>query len=88
MTTKDIFKIQETTSTEKLVLLYLHQRGCSKKHIEVKFVEIMENCNISRSSVNRALKGLENKELIDVFYQAGYVYAKHIKIMLEDKEAC
>jgi DNA-binding MarR family transcriptional regulator len=88
LTVKEIFKVQETTSTEKLVLLYLYQRGCTKKHIEVKHADIIENCNISQSSVNRALKGLENKKLIDVCYQSGYTYAKHIKIILGNKEAC
>lgn len=82
MTVKEIFKVQETTSTEKLVLLYLYQRGCAKKHTEVKHADIIENCNISQSSVNRALKGLESKNMIDVFYQVGYTYAKHIKITL------
>ncbi|ENL4423735.1 MULTISPECIES: hypothetical protein [Bacillus cereus group] len=86
MTVKEIFKVDYTTSNEKLVLLYLQHRGCGKKHTEVKHEEIIKSCNISQSSVNRALKGLENKELIDVFYQRGHSQAKHIKIIRTDKE--
>lgn len=88
MTQDDVFAVQETTSTEKLILLYLHKRGCSKKHIEVKIDDIAYNCNLSRSSVTRALKGLEVKKIIDIFYQSGYIYAKHIKITLGKEEAC
>lgn len=88
MTQDDVFAVQETTSIEKLVLLYLHKRGCSETHVEVKFEDIMKNCNISRSSVKRALKGLEAKKIIDIFYQSGYIYAKHIKITLGKEEAC
>ncbi|MCQ6530733.1 helix-turn-helix domain-containing protein [Bacillus mycoides] len=86
MTVKEIFKVEHTTSTEKLVLLYLQHRGCGKRHTEIKHEEIIKSCNISQSSVNRALKGLESKGLIDVLYQRGYSLAKHIKLINNDKE--
>ncbi|MCE9706605.1 hypothetical protein GFH33_31420 (plasmid) [Bacillus thuringiensis] len=88
MTVKQVFDIKEVTQTEKLVLIYLYQRGCEKKHTEVKHADIIEKCNISQSSVNRTLKSLESKSLIDVFYQSGYKQAKHIKITLEKEKAC
>lgn len=88
MTTKEIFKVKETTPTEKLVLLYLHQQGCGKQHKKIKIEDVIENCNLSRSSVGRAFKGLEEKGLTDVFYQRGKNQAKHIKIILKDKEVC
>ncbi|MGA4501715.1 MULTISPECIES: MarR family transcriptional regulator [Bacillus] len=88
MTVKQVFDIKELTQTEKLVLIYLYQRGCAKGHKVVKHADIIEKCSISQSSVNRALKSLESKNLIDVFYQIGYRQAKHIKITLGKEEAC
>lgn len=86
LTIKDIFEVQETTPTEKLVLLYLHQQGCAKQHKKIKIEDVIEHCNLSRSSVGRAFKGLEEKGLTDVFYQRGKNQAKHIKIIFKDKE--
>ncbi|HDR4863383.1 hypothetical protein ACS47_04905 [Bacillus cereus] len=86
MTTQDIFKVQDTTSNEKLILLYLYQEGCAKQHKRITIEDIIEHCNLSRSSVKRAFKGLEEKGLTDIFYQRGKNQAKHIKITFKDKE--
>ena len=86
MTVKEIFKVEHTTSTEKLVLLFLQHKGCGEEYTEIKHEEIIKSCNISQSSVNRSLKGLENKGLIDVFYRRGHSLAKHIKIISNNKE--
>jgi DNA-binding MarR family transcriptional regulator len=88
LTLSEVFEVDETTSTEKLVLLYLYERGCVEKHTVVRFEDIIQKCHISRSSVKRALKGLENAGFIDIFYQRGHNQSKHIKITIGTEEAC
>lgn len=88
MTAKDVFKIQNVNSLEKFVLLYLFHKGCAREHKKIKIEDVMESCSLSRSSVGRAFKGLEDNHIIDVFYQRGKNQAKHIKITLGKEEAC
>ncbi|WP_095022257.1 hypothetical protein [Bacillus thuringiensis] len=88
MTLSEVFEVNETTSTEKLVLLFLYEQGCAKEHTRIRLDDVVQKCNVSRSSVKRALKFLEEKNLINVFYQRGNNQAKHIKITLGKEEAC
>lgn len=77
ITIHDIFKVPDTTPSEKLLLVYLFARGCYKESTPISSEDIMLHCNMSQTTVWRAKVGLEDKGIIETKRETSNAVVKY-----------